>query len=179
MVDGWPFWAVYLLFFCGAMVRAHVTYAAGRGLRAGATRAAHPTAADTWLARLSRHIDRPGVQRAERLMSRYGAPLVTLSFLTVGIQTVLNAAAGALRMDLRRYTPAAVVGSLLWAGVYTTAGFAALDVVRGTLPWWWLLIALGLVTLVVLVTRLVRGRVESQTATTDDTHLGDDDASAP
>ena len=42
-------------------------------------------------------------------MARFGAPLVTLSFLTVGVQTVLNAAAGGLRMPLRRYTPAAIV----------------------------------------------------------------------
>ena len=69
-------------------------------------------------------------------MARFGAPLVTLSFLTVGVQTLLNAAAGGLRMPLRRYTPAAIVGSLLWAGLYTTAGFAILEAIRGALPWW-------------------------------------------
>lgn len=93
-------------------------------------------------------------------MARFGAPLVTLSFLTVGVQTVLNAAAGGLRMPLRRYTPAAIVGSLLWAALYTTAGFALLESIRGAVPWWWALVVAALVGAVVLITRLVRRRLE-------------------
>lgn len=44
--------------------------------------------------------------------------MVALSFLTVGFQTLVNLAAGAARMPLRRYLPAMVVT--------TTAGLLSL-----------------------------------------------------
>ena len=84
-----------------------------------------------------------------------------MSFLTLGVQTLLNAAAGALRMPLRRYTPAAVLGSLIWAALYTTAGFAVLGASRAAVPWWWLLVATALIVCVVLVTRGVRRRLDA------------------
>ena len=51
------------------------------------------------------------------------------TFLTVGVQTAVNLMAGAGRMPLVRYLPAVAVGSLIWAGVYTVAGVALLDVI--------------------------------------------------
>ena len=166
-VDSWPFWAVYALFFCGALVRSHATYAVGRALRTGATRTAGRRAASpgphdpSVIMRLGQQLEGPGLQRAERVMARYGPPLVTVSFLTLGVQTLLNAAAGALRMPLRRYTPAAVLGSLIWAALYTTAGFAVLGASRAAVPWWWLLVATALIVCVVLVTRGVRRRLDA------------------
>lgn len=157
LVESWPFWAVYLFFFGGAMVRSHVTYAVGRGLRAGAGRSGSRRPAP---GRLGRRLDGPALRRAETAMARFGAPLVTLSFLTVGVQTLLNAAAGGLRMPLRRYTPAAIVGSLLWAGLYTTAGFAILEAIRGALPWWSLVGAVVAGAAVLLVTTVVRTRLD-------------------
>jgi membrane protein DedA with SNARE-associated domain len=50
--------------------------------------------------------------------------VVTLSFLTVGIQTLVNLAAGVMRMPLRRYIPALTIGAILWAFLYATVGFA-------------------------------------------------------
>jgi membrane protein DedA with SNARE-associated domain len=60
----------------------------------------------------------------QQLVARWGAPVVTLSFLTVGIQTLVNLAAGVLRMPLRRYLPALTVGAIIWAFLYATVGFA-------------------------------------------------------
>ena len=155
LVDGWPFWAVYLFFFAGAMVRAHVTYAVGLALRAGTRRGrlAH--------SRLAGRLEGPAMERAERQIARFGPPLVTLSFLTVGVQTLVNAAAGGLRMGWRRYTPAATVGSLLWAALYTTAGFAVVDVLLGRVAWWWLIIAAALIALVAILTRRWRRRLDA------------------
>ena len=39
------------------------------------------------------------------------------------IQTLVNLAAGALRMPFRRYLPALIVGSIIWAFLYATVGF--------------------------------------------------------
>lgn len=60
----------------------------------------------------------------QQLVARWGAPFVALSFLTVGIQTLVNLAAGVMRMPLRRYIPALTIGSILWAFLYATVGFA-------------------------------------------------------
>ncbi|HJE50839.1 MAG TPA: VTT domain-containing protein, partial [Tessaracoccus flavescens] len=58
-----------------------------------------------------------------RWLNRWGAPAVTLSFLTIGVQTMVNLAAGATRMPLRRYIPAVTVGCIIWAFIYSTVGF--------------------------------------------------------
>lgn len=148
MTESWPYAAVFAFFFAGALVRSTVTYWAGRGLRAGGERT-----------RWSRHLDRPAVVRAERLVRRVGAPAVALSFLTIGLQTAVIAASGALRMPMARFLPAAVAGSLVWAGVYTTVGFAVVEAWVGAVPWWWALLALlAVVGVVAGTSRLVRGQ---------------------
>lgn len=139
IVEGWPFAAVYAFFFVVALMRSNATYWAGRGLRAGGTHT-----------RLSRHLDRPAVARAEQFVRRFGAPAVALSFLTIGVQTAINAAAGVLRMPLSRYIPASVVGSLAWAAIYTTAGFAVVEAWVGGIPWWAALLVLLAVTALVI-----------------------------
>ncbi|EAP97645.1 uncharacterized membrane-associated protein-like protein [Janibacter sp. HTCC2649] len=128
-------------FFVIAMLRSNATYWAGRGLRAGGARTG-----------IARHLDRPAVIRTEAFVDRWGAPVVALSFLTVGVQTLINAAAGALRMPLSRYVPATVVGSLLWATLYTSAGVALWEAITGG-AWWWLLVLVAVAALVLAATR--------------------------
>lgn len=128
-VDGWPVWAVFAAFWVIAMLRTNATYWAGRGIRAGGARS-----------RLAQRLDTPAVVRTEAFVDRWGAPVVALSYLTVGFQTLINAAAGALRMPLRHYVPATVVGSLLWATLYTSVGVALWEALTGG-EWWWLLVA--------------------------------------
>lgn len=147
MTDDWPFALTYAAFFLGALARGSATYLAGRALRSGGQRT-----------RLSRHLDRESVRRAERVVGRWGGAAVTLSFLTIGFQTAVNAAAGALRMPWRRYLPGVVCGALIWAGVYTTIGFAVLEAAFGRDPWPWVVGAVVAVLLVVGATLLVRRR---------------------
>ncbi|WP_353950719.1 VTT domain-containing protein [Knoellia sp. S7-12] len=136
LVNDWPVWAVFVAFFVIAMLRSNGTYWAGRGLRAGGART-----------RLAAHLDHPAVIRTEAFVDRWGAPVVALSFLTVGVQTLINAAAGALRMPLRHYLPATVVGSLLWASLYTSVGVALWEALTGGARWW-LLVMLAVAVLV-------------------------------
>jgi membrane protein DedA with SNARE-associated domain len=93
------------------------------------------------------------VARAEGWVRRFGPPAVALGFLTVGVQTAINAAAGMLRMPLRRFLPAVAVGALLWAVLYTTVGLAVVDAWLGDLSWWWVAVAVGTVVAVVLGSR--------------------------
>lgn len=115
---GLPFPLAVSALFVIVLLRAGGTYALGRAARSGAGRT-----------RVQELIASPRFVRAQELLERWGAPIVVLSFLTVGFQTVANLAAGIGRMPLRRYLPALVLGGLIWAFLYATVGlitFAAL-----------------------------------------------------
>ena len=73
------------------MLRANATYWLGRGAEAGAEHT-----------RLRRLLRSPRFARVQAGVARWGAPVVTLSFLTIGIQTLVNLAAGVTKMPLRR-----------------------------------------------------------------------------
>lgn len=125
MLD-WPAVPLFCFLLLVAFARAGATYVIGRGARSFADRSA-------------RLRDRPGVRNAERVVERYGAPAVVLCFLTVGVQTAVNAAAGGLRMPLVRYLPALFVGAAIWATIYLTIGFTVLEALWGGR--WWLPLA--------------------------------------
>src|SRR5688500_13483034 len=110
---GWPYPVAVAALFVVVMLRAGGTYALGRAAREGVRRS-----------RLARLMAKPRFARMQQLVARWGAPVVIVSFLTVGIQTLVNLAAGVLRMPLRRYVPALIVGSIIWAFLYATVGFA-------------------------------------------------------
>src|SRR5690606_19745348 len=71
----------------------------------------------------------------EAIVRRYGAPAVSLCFLTVGLQTAVLVAAGSLRMPLRRFVPALLLGALIWATIYVTVGLAVVEAIWGGRVW--------------------------------------------
>jgi membrane protein DedA with SNARE-associated domain len=146
--EDWPAGLAFAFLFAVAFVRGGATYAIARGLRGLA-------------ARRTELVARPSVGRAEVVVSRYGAPAVTLCFLTIGVQTAVNAAAGSLRMPLARYLPALAVGAALWAGVYVTIGIAVLEAFWGGTTGRVLLVAVALLLLAALVGAVVRQRLTS------------------
>ena len=91
-------------------------------------------------------------------MGRWGAPVVAVSFLTVGFQSLVNASAGVLQMPLRRYLPGLLVGALLWAGVYVTIGLAVLQAWLSSDHGIWLVGAVLLAVVVAGVTAWARRR---------------------
>lgn len=109
--QGLPYPLAVAALFVVVVLRAGASYAIGRGVEAGASRT-----------RLRRVLEGDRFRRARGLVDRWGAPIVVLSFLTIGFQTVANVAAGVARMPLRRYLPALGIGGLLWAFLYATAG---------------------------------------------------------
>ena len=109
---GWPYPVAVGVLFVIVSLRAGGTYALGRAAGAGARRT-----------RLAQLMARRGFARVQEIVARWGAPVVGLSFLTVGVQTLVNLAAGLTRMPLRRYVPALVIGSIIWAFLYATVGF--------------------------------------------------------
>lgn len=142
----WPVLPLYAFLVVVATGRGGGTYAVGR-LARGAAEQRWP-------------MDAPRVRRGEDVVRRFGAPAVTLCFLTVGVQTAVNLAAGTLRMPLRRYLPALLAGALLWAGIYLTVGIAVVEAFwgdgRGLLL---VTVVLALVGVAMVVRRLLRRRV--------------------
>ncbi len=118
-VNDLPLAAAFAVLFVIVMARANATYWIGRGLRTGADRS-------RWGVRL----DSSRMPRAQHLVAAWGPVAVTLSFMTIGLQTAINACAGAMRMPMRRYLPAVVAGSLLWATIYSALGTALVGAVR-------------------------------------------------
>jgi membrane protein DedA with SNARE-associated domain len=116
---GWPYPVAVATLFTVALLRAGATYALGRAAQTGARRT-----------RVARLMARPGFARVQDLVARWGAPVVTVSFLTVGIQTLVNLVAGMTQMPLRRYLPALALGSVLWGFLYATVGFATFSAWR-------------------------------------------------
>ncbi|MFF1829487.1 DedA family protein [Paenarthrobacter sp. NPDC058040] len=111
-----PFGVALAALFAIVMIRVNATYWLGRGAVAGF---AHT--------RFGSSLEKPNAARAQALIQRWGPYAVVVSFLTIGLQTAVNLAAGAARMPLRRYLPAAIAGSILWAVLYATIGLAALE----------------------------------------------------
>ena len=110
-----PYLWVFLFFWCLAMMRSHTMYWIGRGITAG-------TARTRWVSLLKA----PVYARAQAWSARWGVLAVPVSFLTVGIQSVIQLSAGVARMPLRRYVAATAAGAIAWAAVYTTIGMAIL-----------------------------------------------------
>lgn len=145
----WPVLPLYLFLVVVAFGRGGATYVVGRGARGAAGR--------RW------RLDSAWVARGEDVVRRFGAPAVTLCFLTVGVQTAVNLAAGTLRMPARRYVPALLAGALLWAGVYLTVGVTVVDAFwGGSRPWLLLVVLVAVAATVVVVRRVLRrGRAVS------------------
>ncbi len=147
--DGMPFGIAVAALFVIVLLRAQATYWIGRGVIAGALHT-----------RLADKLTGPRTTRAVALLNKWGPPVVTVSFLTVGFQTVVNAAAGLIRMPWVRYTIAMVIGCVMWALIYATIGFAALDAAMALAAHspWLLVAVIVLLAAVVVGIVLVRRR---------------------
>ncbi|MGO1486986.1 MAG: DedA family protein [Arachnia sp.] len=141
-----PFLVVVAALFVIVMLRANATYWLGRAIVARTDRSRFAGVLTS----------RPYAVGASWL-NRWGATAVALSFLTIGVQTMVNLAAGAARMPLRRYLPSVVVGCVAWAFLYGTVGIVGFIAVRNlwtTSPG----LTIGLATLLVVVLGVVLTR---------------------
>ncbi|GHE97671.1 DedA family protein [Streptomyces griseoluteus] len=144
-------WQVMLCAAVGSVVGAQVGFLIGRhGGRA-------------LLTRTSSHRVREGVERAERLLARYGyrKALVIGRFVPM-LRSVLHPAAGALGVPTRVFTVWQTVGGVLWSQSLVLAGWAlgaSVDHVDDyLLPLIALVVAVSLLPLLVEVVRSRRGR---------------------
>jgi membrane protein DedA with SNARE-associated domain len=147
-LEGKPFAVTFSVLFAIVLLRAQATYWIGRGVTAGVLHT--PFAA---------RISGPRTTRAIGSLIRWGPPLVTVSFLTIGFQTVVNAAAGLIRMPWIRYSVAMLIGCVAWAAIYATVGIAAATAMLALAahsPWALVAVGVVLAGLVVAVVVLRR-----------------------
>lgn len=106
-ITSWPWAWAWATLFAIVLLRAGATYGIGRAVAAGLLRRGEPG---------------PRVRRAMDRVERWGPPVVTASFMTVGAQTVVNAAAGLSRMTFPRYLLGLLPGAAIWATIWSTIG---------------------------------------------------------
>ena len=134
------------------IVRTSIVYALGALAAEGGAR----------LDRIRNAMDSPLYRKARRLINRWGVIAVPLCFLTVGLQTAVIITTGFTKMPLRRWVPAMLVGTFMWACIYTTIGFAILAAL-GLEPWMFPLALAIVITVLVIVTQLRERRINRET----------------
>ena len=150
--DALPIEVALAFMWVVGIVRTSIVYALGALAAEGGAR----------LDRIRKAMDSPLYRKARRLINRWGVIAVPLCFLTVGLQTAVIITTGFTKMPLRRWVPAMLVGTFMWACIYTTIGFAILAAL-GLEPWMFPL-ALALVIMVlVIVTQLRERRINRET----------------
>ncbi|WP_161965154.1 DedA family protein [Ornithinimicrobium cerasi] len=157
-MSSYPFAVAFAVLWCAAMARGQATYWIARTVTEQTLRRTSPGAG--WRARVHQWLSSDAMDRGRGAIERCGLGAVPLAYLTVGVQTVILASAGVLRMRWLRFTLAQSLGAILWATIYSTVGFAVwATFFRAALaggPW---LVGTGAVALTLVVALAHRGYV--------------------
>ena len=150
--DALPIEVALAFMWVVGIVRTSIVYAFGALAAEGGAR----------LDRIRKAMDSPLYRKARRLINRWGVIAVPLCFLTVGLQTAVIITTGFTKMPLRRWVPAMLVGTFMWACIYTTSGFAILAAL-GLEPWMFPLALAIVITAMVVVAQLRERRINRGT----------------
>lgn len=161
---------LFVFLFAGAMARGQVIYWLARVVTDRVMATGEPGSG--WRRRVHHWLHSEGVAHGRRSLARWGWPLVPFAYLTVGFQSMVMAAAGMVRMRVLTFTLAQIPGSLAWAVIYSTVGFAfwgaTFAAIQGNPQWLLLLVALLVVVVAVVVLR--RRRRQRSPAASSPTH---------
>jgi membrane protein DedA with SNARE-associated domain len=179
-----PFWLTFAFLYLGATLRGQGMYWAGRLVTEQTLRRTHPAAG--WLRRVHGWLEGGGADRGITLIRRWGLLAVPLSYLTVGFQSMIQVAAGVLRITWPRYSLAQIPGALAWAAIYSTIGWAVWEAAMAAAAGSPLgLVALAAAVVVIVATFAMHRRKERRAASlllvaVDDAGTGavDDDGDA-
>ena len=150
--DALPIEVALAFMWVVGIVRTSIVYALGALAAEGGAR----------LDCIRKAMDSPLYRKARRLINRWGVIAVPLCFLTVGLQTAVIITTGFTKMPLRRWVPAMLLGTFIWACIYTTIGFAILAAL-GLEPWMFPLALAIVITVMVIVAQLRERRINRET----------------
>lgn len=149
--DALPIEVALAFMWVVGIVRTSIVYALGALAAEGGAR----------LDRIRKAMDSPLYRKARAFINRWGVIAVPLCFLTVGLQTAVIITTGFTKMPLRRWVPAMLVGTFMWACIYTTIGFAILAAL-GLEPWMFPLALAIVITVMVIVAQLRERRINRE-----------------
>ena len=115
-----PSWAssglpLFIFLFFVVFHRAQLTYWLGRGAAKGALASAGKNGLR---GKIAAWFEGPVPKYGARLLEQWGIVIIPLCFLTVGVQTAVNAGAGVVRMSWKKYTLAMIPGCIAWSIMY-------------------------------------------------------------
>lgn len=165
-----PQWAssgplLFVFLFIVVFFRAQATYWLARLTARGALAA---DGRSGFIGKIAAWFDGPVPRSGARLLEKWGLLIIPLCFLTVGIQTAVNAGAGIVRMKWQRYTLAMLPGCIAWAILYGMGLLAVwitvVTAIAGS-PWAWA--ALSCVAVLIVGVVYVRHRKQRESAPED------------
>ena len=109
-----PLWQATIFLFVVVFFRAQLTFWLGKFMRKGLIKSKFGKSGQ------NAEEKRAGIAALEK----YGWPIIPLSFLTVGFQSVVQLGAGFLDWNWLKYTLAALPGYLAWGFIYAFGGLA-------------------------------------------------------
>ena len=117
-----PFFWVFLFFFCGAMMRGQTVYWVARLGTTQALKRMRPK--EGVRLRIHQWLSADEAGRGRAVLNRWGLPAISFAYLTVGLQSMILAAAGVTRVKWHAFTLAQIPGACAWGLIYSTVGFA-------------------------------------------------------
>lgn len=123
-------WLAIAGLFVVAMARGQATYWLARVAVQGA--AGHHETDAPWRQKMRRWLDGHPVARARAALERWGLPLISLCYVTIGFQTIVLATSGVVKVAWPRFTLAQIPGAFAWAVIYSTIGLAAFEAAFGS-----------------------------------------------
>ncbi|NLC98047.1 MAG: hypothetical protein GX678_03085 [Actinomycetales bacterium] len=138
-IKEWPIVWGWIALFCIVFLRAGATYGLGRAVAAG-------------IVRRKRSGESTNVAIVH--INKWGPIAITASFLTVGVQSVVNFSAGLILMPVRRYLLGLIPGAAIWATVWLTVGLGAVVAVLAGGPGVAIVVGLTIVLVIGVVWRV-------------------------
>ena len=121
--DSAPFVELFVFFLTIVFVRTQITYWLARAVANQTMKRTHDP--HSLLTRSTRWMHGPRTTHGMVTVRRWGPLAVFLSFFATGTKTILNAAAGLIRMPFGIYLPAMVLGCIAHSLIYSLVGWAA------------------------------------------------------
>ena len=124
ILSNFPFWGAWIFMYVLGTLRGQGTYWIGRGASSAATHVGSEEEHDSKWAQIKAWINSDRTKTGRTLVHKIGVVAVPLSYLTVGLQTAVLAAAGLVRIQWWKFTVAQIPGAIAWATIYSGVGLA-------------------------------------------------------
>lgn len=148
MLADFPFWGAWIFMFILGTLRGQGTYWIGRGASSAATHVGSDEDTESKWSKVKAWLNSDKTKTGRTLVHKIGVVAVPLSYLTVGLQTAVLAAAGLVRIQWWKFTIAQIPGAMAWATIYSGVGLAGWKAVIAVFTGDGILPAIALVVLV-------------------------------